>query len=161
MTQARHSTGRAQTDQAWHDEVAKAAELDASNDVPRTDQSFAKEADLNLIVARMGLTDGSILPQAPDPSHYGDFTQYPADFRTAQDIIHQGTERFMALPAKLRAQFNNRPEELWQWLQDEENHETAVTMGLLKKREPSPPASLPTTSPASSENSPTNTAGTK
>lgn len=156
--QATHSGGRAQTDLEAHQKLAKAAELDCSGDVPRTDQSFTKDADLNIIVSRMGLTDGAILPQAPDPSAYGDFTQYPKDFRTAQDLIHQGNERFRALPAKLRARFNNRPEELWEWIQNPENHEEAVALKLLAKQEP---AKLPTTSQESSGASPAPTDGKK
>jgi len=42
---------------------------------------------------------------------------------------------FNRLPAKMRAQFQNRPEQFMRWLENPENEPKAIKMGLLRERE--------------------------
>jgi len=63
---------------------------------------------------------------------YGDFTNVP-DLRTALDMVNDAKNRFMALPAKLRTRFDNDPANLWSFVNDPENADLAVTLGLLQK----------------------------
>lgn len=98
-----------------------------------TQQHFTKDADINEIVRRFGVTDGAIPPQVMDPSYYGDFSDVP-DFRAAMDRTREAQEHFNALPADLRERFANDPVRLWDFVQREENAEEAVKLGLLHKR---------------------------
>ncbi|WNK12416.1 MAG: internal scaffolding protein [Microvirus sp.] len=105
-----------------------------------TQQHFTEAADLNTIAKRFGLEKGP-LPIAPlDPNAYGDFSNVP-DLRTILDLAHQAKESFNELPPKLRARFNNEPAQLWEFVNDPENADEAVRLGLLKRREtpPEPP----------------------
>lgn len=97
-----------------------------------TQQQFTEDADLNVIAKRFGINDGSILPQATDPRHFGDFTE-TFDLRTALDRTNEAIEKFRRLPAKLRERFNNNPGKLYDWVSDPDNAEEAVHLGLLAK----------------------------
>lgn len=103
-----------------------------------TQQHFAKDADLNTIAKRYGITDGAIPPAALDPQYFGDYTD-TADFREHLDRIRNATDRFNMLPADLRAQFGNSMINLHNWVMDPNNAEEAVTYGLLQKRSKTPP----------------------
>jgi len=97
-----------------------------------TQQQFAEEADINTLVRRFGL-DAQPMPIAPfNPEDYGDFTDVP-DLRTALDLVNDAKNRFMALPPKLRARFHNQPGELWAFVNDPENGDESVRLGLLAR----------------------------
>lgn len=123
------------------DEAADAAERAATAirdfGPSLTQQHHAKDADLNTIVKRYGITDGAIPPAALNPQFFGDFTD-AVDFRDHMDRVRHATERFNALPADLRAMFNNDPVELHDWVMNPENAEEAVKLGLLVKQEKTP-----------------------
>lgn len=133
-----------------YDEEADAFYGQASqivNDDPSlTQQHFAKEADINEIMRRFGVTDGSIPPAAIDPKFFGDFTDVP-DFRQALDNTREAAERFNALPAELRARFHNDPVELWQFVTDPRNADQSVELGLLKREAKPAPAIPPAPAP--------------
>lgn len=137
-----------------HDPIAKEvaaqlARIDCSNDPTKTEQHHAEALNINIIAARYGITDGSIIPQTSDPSHYGDFTEAPRDYREALDRIRDAEAKFLRLPAAIRSKFNNQPMEMLSWLQNPEHLDEAVTIGLLQ-RAPEPPPS-----PKASESSST------
>jgi len=140
-----------------YDDEADEIERDVSTiiceDETKTIQG-APDADINELLARFGINDGSILPATLgvfDPRYYGDFSEIP-DLRTALDNTRLAEQRFMELPADLRAEFNNDPYALYTWVTDPQNGEEAVKMGLLARRpngpEPEPPAPLPPIPPA-------------
>ena len=111
-----------------------------------TVQGPAQDADINVLVRRFGI-DKSGMPVAPvDPSAYGDLSDLP-DLGTALLVIKDARERFEALPALLRRRFGNDPAELWQFVNDPQNGDEAVSLGLLQRLEPdfvpAPPAQPP------------------
>lgn len=111
-----------------------------------TQQSFTQDADINVLVKRFGL-DNAKLPVAPiDPRFYGDFTDVP-DLRTALDIVRDAENRFMDLPAALRARFDNQPGKLWDFVNDPINAEACVQLGLLARPEPDPTSVVAGTAP--------------
>lgn len=94
---------------------------------------FAADADINVLVKRFGIEDGSISkPAAVDPRFYGDLSQVP-DLRTVLDIARDAGERFMMLPAEVRLRFHNRPDLLHEFVSRPENLEESFKLGLLKR----------------------------
>lgn len=123
-------------------------QTDIHNDLPTmTKASFAKDADINVLMKRFGVTDGAIPPAVADPKYYGDFSDVP-DFRTALDNIRNAQERFELLPADIRNRFANDPVNLFEFVSNPDNTEESVKLGLLKKRQPpEPPPVTPTQTP--------------
>lgn len=116
------------------------ADVRAATDILCEDESLtmqdAPDADLNALVARMGINDGSLLPGmqlgVADPRFYGDFTDMP-DLRSALDRLHDAEYKFADLPATIRNRFRNDPYELHAWVSDPQNLEEAVKLGLLHR----------------------------
>lgn len=127
------------------DRAADAASAILCDDESLAVQSAEPDTNINTLVKRFGLTDGSILPAAIDPSHFWDTTGV-TDLRTALDRINQAKLVFGMLPAKIRARFGNHPAELTEWLADADNADEAIRLGLLRKPEP-PPAPPPAPEP--------------
>lgn len=106
------------------------------------------ESDINVLMQRMGITDGSILPGqmgVSDPRFYGDFTDMP-DLKEALDRTHHAEELFTQLPAKIRERFLNNPWKLNEWINNPENWDEAVKIGLLQQK-PEEPKTPPETPP--------------
>lgn len=96
----------------------------------------ARDADINVLVKRYGI-DKSGMPVAPiDPSAYGDLSEAP-DLKTAMDRIRDANERFAALPASMRRRFNNDAAQLWDFVNDPQNGDESVSLGLLQREESS------------------------
>lgn len=97
-----------------------------------TQQHFTKDADINEIVQRFGLTG---IPAFPlDPQAFRDTTADP-DLRQILDQNIEARNYFNALPHKLRQRFHYSMGELWEFVNDPENAEEALRLGLLA-REP-------------------------
>lgn len=108
---------------------------------PLTQQHFTEDADINTIMRRFGVKDGALpLPSVQDPRYYGDFTD-AVDYADAYNRIREATQRFMELPAKIRARFENNPEKLIGFLDDPRNLQEAVDLELVDRSLlPKPPA---------------------
>lgn len=91
-------------------------------------QHMKDECDINVIVERFGVT-GSI-PTTPIEPSYGDFSGV-SDYHTALNKIKAADEAFMALPAKIRAKFDHDPNALLNYLQNAENRDEAIQIGLI------------------------------
>lgn len=91
-------------------------------------QHMKDECDINVLVERFGVT-GS-MPVAPIEPSYGDFSGV-GDYHTALNKIKAADEAFMALPAKIRAKFDHDPNVLLNYLQNEENRDEAIQIGLI------------------------------
>lgn len=114
-----------------------------------TQQHFAKDADLNTVLKRYGISDGQIPPAAADGRYYGDFSDV-FTFREALDRTRDAVAKFNALPAALRAEFNNDPVFLHDWVMDPKNADEAVALGLLQKKtvtQPLPSEPVPAVAP--------------
>jgi phage internal scaffolding protein len=91
-------------------------------------QHMKDECDINVLVERFGVT-GS-MPVAPIEPSYGDFSGV-GDYHTALNKIKAADEAFMALPAKIRAKFDHDPNALLNYLQNAENRDEAIQIGLI------------------------------
>lgn len=97
-------------------------------------QQFKEESDINFIAKRYGLTGE--MPQLPAGFQWGADFDGVFDYQTAMNAVVAGDRAFMALPAKLRARFENDPQQLMAFLQDDDNRDEARKLGLLKPLEP-------------------------
>lgn len=113
-------------------------------DVSLTQQNFKDETDINVLLERFKVT--GVMPAAVRLPSYGDFTGVN-DFRTAMDAVRNAMDGFMALPANLRARFENDPQRLLEFLSDENNRDEAVKLGLLKAQPGQPTVSSENVSP--------------
>lgn len=104
----------------------------ACEDESLTQQQFAQDCDLNVLALRFGLTGKPLPVEAIDPSYYGDLTEVP-DLRTVLDLANDAKNKFMDLPSKLRTRFDNSPAKLWAFVNDPENADEAVRLGILKQ----------------------------
>lgn len=96
-----------------------------------TKQEFAKESDINVIVGRYVKAGVPITPDAQavfaDVSSVGEFREHALR-------IEEFRDSFMSLPAVLRAQFDNDPAKLVDFLSDDNNYDEAVKLGLVQKK---------------------------
>lgn len=91
-------------------------------------QHFKDECDINNILRQFNIT--GMLPESTLSPKYGDFTGI-SDYKTALDRVIAADEEFMALPAQLRARFDNEPANLIEFLENEENRAEAEKLGLV------------------------------
>lgn len=108
-------------------------------------QNFKDECDINNIMERFGLTGD--LPANPLPPQYGDFSGV-LDYHSALNAVLAARDSFNELPAPLRARFQNDPNNLIRFLDDPQNRDEALALGLIAVTEPM--ASMPEPSEPSS-----------
>lgn len=111
------------------DEVSRETGLHCLDD-SLTQQQFAAETDINEIVRRFGLTGE--MPDDPHLATSGDFTNV-MDFRTAMEAIRKAEEGFMELPPDMRMRFSNDPQLLLEFLDNPNNRDEALKLGLIVK----------------------------
>lgn len=102
-------------------------------------QQFTKECDINTIVEAYGLNGE--LPQVLRAPEYGDYSEVK-DFASAMNAVRAAEANFMLLPAKLRARFENDPQQFLSFVQDDGNYQEARDLGLLEVIENSPPVKV-------------------
>lgn len=93
-------------------------------------QHYKEECDINTILQKFSIT--GILPEAPLSPRYGDFTGI-GDYHTALNRVIAAQEEFEALPAQIRARFDNDPAQLIEFLQNDKNRLEAEELGLVEK----------------------------
>lgn len=116
-------------------------------DVSLTVQAARDETDINTIVRRYGLT--GTLPEVVRVPEFGDFTGV-SDYQSALNAVMEADKAFGALPADLRAKFNNSPQVYLEFCSDEANRDEMRSLGLLKEPPvvPEPvPAPVPSPKP--------------
>ena len=92
-----------------------------------TQQQFKEEADINTIVDRFMKTG-----HLPDPVSMPQYIDYEGvfDFQSAMNVVRQADENFMRMDAKVRARFNNSPQEFLQFFANPDNMDEAIRLGL-------------------------------
>jgi phage internal scaffolding protein len=93
-------------------------------------QHYKEESDINTILQKFSIT--GILPEAPLSPRYGDFSGI-SDYHTALNRVIAAQDEFEALPAQIRARFDNDPSKLIEFLEDETNRPEAEELGLVEK----------------------------
>ena len=99
-------------------------------DASLAQQHFKEECDINTILQKFNVT--GLLPANPLSPRYGDFTGI-GDYHTAMNRVLAVQDEFEALPAQIRARFDNDPENLIEFLENSDNRAEAEELGLIEK----------------------------
>lgn len=95
-------------------------------------QSMQEETNINTIMARYEKT-GLIKHVAAHQGNYGDFVT-GGDYHDHLNQIIEAREAFATLPATIRKRFDNEPAKFLEFVQDLENLDEMVEMGLSKRQ---------------------------
>jgi len=93
-----------------------------------TEQSHAKECDVNLIIRKYDKT-GLIDHITKFEARFGDLRGL--DFKEAMDLVTNASSMFEQLPSNIRAKFDNTPEKLLEFMEKPENRAEAIELGLI------------------------------
>jgi phage internal scaffolding protein len=93
-------------------------------------QHFKDECDINNILRQFNITGQ--LPGTPLSPRYGDFSGI-SDYHTAMNRVIAAQDEFDALPAQIRARFDNDPANLIEFLENSDNRPEAEELGLVEK----------------------------
>lgn len=98
----------------------------------RTQQHHAEACDVNNIVAKYKKT-GEFVHRARSAGVYADISQI-SDYQSAVIKIQDAQSAFSLLPASARLKFNNDPGNLIAFMQDPNNYDEGVELGIFEKR---------------------------
>lgn len=108
----------------------------------RTQQHMMESQDINLIMKKyqkVGI-DYNRLPPS-QRGIYGDFTEAKT-YHEAHLAIIEARKGFMTLPSSVRARFENDPQQLFNFLNDPNNQQEAIDIGLIDKPDETTKAKL-------------------
>lgn len=122
---------------------------DYEKSLSMTQQQFRDECDINNIIKQYQVT--GLLPEPDKVPSYGDVSDLPS-FQEAQAIIMEATDRFNALPSNIRARFDHNPGNFIAFMDNPDNLQEAVDLGLATIKTPdvqvpSPDVELSTQNP--------------
>lgn len=100
-----------------------------------TKQSFAEECDINEILRRAANGQDISGALSARVASYGDFVDVPT-FIEAQNVTARANSMFAELPWQIRERFDNKPEKMLAFLENEENYDEAVKLGLVQAKPP-------------------------
>lgn len=106
--------------------------FDSDEALSLTQQHFKDEADINFIMKRYEKT-GTLVDPLVVPSRmpkFGDFSDV-ASFHQAQTLLSESYALFDELPASIRKRFSNDPAEFLAFMNDANNYEEALKLGLV------------------------------
>lgn len=92
-----------------------------------TQQHFKDDADINVLLERFKVT--GVMPTNIRLPSFGDFTGV-SDYQSAANALLKAQDSFMQLPAQMRAQFHNSPQEFMEFCSDPANLPKMREMGL-------------------------------
>jgi phage internal scaffolding protein len=97
-------------------------------DATLAQQHYKDECDINNILRQFNVT--GLLPESTLSPRYGDFTGI-TDYHTALNQVIAAEDEFMRLPAELRSRFDNDPAKLIEFIDNSENKDEAIKLGLV------------------------------
>ena len=99
-------------------------------DSSMTKQEFARQCDINRIVSSYVRTGH--YENEKGIGMFQDVSNIP-DYQSSLQLVINAKRSFEDLDPNLRKRFNNSPQELLEFLQDERNNEEAIKLGLREK----------------------------
>ncbi|AXH77459.1 MAG: internal scaffolding protein [Microviridae sp.] len=109
---------------------------DFKNDKGLAVQHLKDEVDINKIVARIQKT--GLFPERRGEPFFGDVSDL-GGLADAYRKVQESKELFMEFPADIREKFQNDPIKMISFLEDENNFDKAVEIGLVQKPIPEVP----------------------
>lgn len=105
-----------------------------NEDPSLTQQQFKEECDINNIMKKYQQT-GQFLHLTGKQGVYSDFSEL-TDYQSMLHKVFNAQEAFQSLPAQVRARFQNDPGQLINFIQDKNNYDEALSLGLLNPQNP-------------------------
>lgn len=99
----------------------------------RTKQSFKNMCNINEIMKKYK-KNGELPGIIKENPKYGDFTNVPT-YQEGLNTIIKAQAQFDALPSNVRKRFHNEPAEFLEFVNNEENKDEMIKMGLAVKKE--------------------------
>lgn len=127
--------------------------VDCSEDEVIVEQSHKDEVNINNIIKRHGID----LVAKTNNLRSSDYTfdDIPGnDFQEAMLKVIKAQDTFMTIPSAIRKKFNNNPAEFLDFVQNPENMDEMVNLGLATRKAPEQPIEVVVTNP---ETPPTDT----
>jgi len=106
--------------------------IDFTNDPGLTEQNFKESCNVNNIIKKFKKT-GALTHLNKREAQYGDVSG--ADFQTALEVVASAQNSFDLLPSKIRKKFENNPALFLDFVNDPNNEEALVDMGLATRKE--------------------------
>ena len=94
-----------------------------------TEQAHKSECDVMQIIRRYDKT-GLISHVSNIEAQFGDMTGI--DFQTMQNKVLEAEESFAKLPSEIRKEFENSPAKLLEFMDNPDNREKAIELGLIR-----------------------------
>lgn len=117
-------------------------------DASKTQQQFQKECDVNFIVHQNEATGLVTHLNRGTPAWGVDLSDAPT-YQEALNLVMDAQASFASLDARVRARFENDPVKLLAFLDNPDNLQEAISLGLVEpKPSPSAPAEKPTPTPS-------------
>lgn len=114
---------------------------DFKGDKGFTVQADRDDADINKIIARY-MKSGVLPPSNKGEPFYGDVTEF-SGLADSLIKIHEADRLFMTYPAEIRERFDNDKVKFIQFLENPDNRDEAIDLGLILKpavpETPAPP----------------------
>jgi phage internal scaffolding protein len=104
--------------------------IDIPPEEDQTQQHFERETNINSIVSRYQKT--GVLPTAL--IREVQFGEVGPDLVQSLNKIKAAKEQFMQLPAKIRDEFGNDPDQFMRFLADPHNFEKAKSLGIVEEK---------------------------
>lgn len=121
--------------------------LQTVNDEPTmTQQQFKDDCDINNILRKHGHDPVAFQALTRPGGVYADFSSI-TDYHTMLNEIVEAQTAFGALPAHLRARFDNDPGKLLAFIQDKKNRDEGVSLGIINPPTPTTNSPDPVPSP--------------
>lgn len=125
----------------WLGKIPKYVDgIDFTADPGRTDQSQAKDCDINNIVATYNKT--GVMPEGRGAGLFADVSDAPS-YQDALQTVLNAENAFMALDAKTRKRFDNDASQMLAFLEDPKNRQEAAALGMLNPEPINPSPAVP------------------
>lgn len=99
-----------------------------NTDPTLTQQQFKEQCDINNIIKHY--TQTGELPLSKKVGQFLDVSNVQ-DYHSALTTVFEAQKAFDALPSNVRSRFENDPNQLIAFIEDDNNHEEALKLGLL------------------------------
>lgn len=103
-----------------------------NNEPSRTQQQFKDDCDVNKIIAKYRTT-GEFNHLTRKNGIYADVSNI-TDYQDSLNKVLSAQAAFAALPSNIRTKFGNDPSQLLNFLQDPNNYDEGVELGLFEKK---------------------------